>query len=128
MELGIGLQRPNLLLPQARMVLGCPLSLPWCARAWKFRVWVEGNEVGSPFHQKNPFLCCLRVLAPQALARRCPGASPLTSGASRRWLGAVQALAPVFGRLQALARRWAGAGQTSFWKTAIATSSTVGLS
>src|ERR1044072_821427 len=30
---GTSLQRPNLLLPQARMVLGCPLSLPWCARA-----------------------------------------------------------------------------------------------
>src|ERR1044072_6846547 len=47
---------------------------------------------------------------------------------SRRWPGAVQAPAPVFWRLQALARRWAGAGQTSFGKTAIATSSTVGLS
>src|ERR1044072_8061833 len=71
-----------------------------------FGFWVEGNEVNSPFHKKNEFLCCLRVLAPQALARRWPGASSLTSGASRRWLGAVPALAPVFWRLQALARRW----------------------
>src|ERR1044072_8321883 len=96
---GTSLQRLNLLLPQARMVLGCPLSLPWCARSWKFRVWVEGNEVGSEKLRKNAFYAVFCV-----------------SGAYMRWPGAGQALerseyvllgfmAPV-GASQALARRW----------------------
>src|ERR1044072_3371531 len=104
---GTSLQRLNLLLPQARMVLGCPLSLPWCARAWKFRVWVEGNEVGSPFHQKNALLCCLRVLAPQALARRQPSDFWRLQALSRRWTGAGPCLLAPPGAGKALRRRWA---------------------
>ena len=42
---GTSLQRPNLLLPQAKMVLDCLPTLPWCARAWKFSVWVEGLKL-----------------------------------------------------------------------------------
>src|ERR1044072_3436917 len=42
---GTSHQRPNLLLPRAKMVLGCLPTLPWCARAWKFSVWVEGLKI-----------------------------------------------------------------------------------
>src|ERR1044072_7848815 len=105
---------PISLSPKLGLVLGCPFPFPLLGFFGFFGLgssWMRKNEGCI---RKTCFMLCLRVLAPQALARR--------------WLGAVQALAPVFWRLQALARRWAGAGQTSFGKTAIATSSTVGLS
>src|ERR1044072_8425961 len=69
------LQRPNLLLPQAKMVLGCLPTLPWCARAWKFSVWVEGLKLDPQKVRKNAFLSCRTrpLAAARGLVRSCEG-------------------------------------------------------
>src|ERR1044072_6157157 len=91
---GTSLQRPNLLLPQAKMVLGCLPTLPWCARAWNFSVWVEGLKLDSEKVRKNMFKRGNGAPAPVvagpapvgvgilgvAASRHCPSAC-------RRWPG-----------------------------------------
>src|ERR1044072_8888515 len=98
--MGLASKGPSLPLPQAWSSSWLPLLVLLCARVRVFGVGVEVEKKELKFDQgcirKTRFMLCLRVLAPQALARRWPGASPLTSGASRRWLGAGQALGSLF--------------------------------
>src|ERR1044072_9268643 len=110
-SMGLASKGPSLPLPQAWSSSWLPLFWFLAARVRVFGVGVEVEKKEFKLDQKNAFFmlsaCSGASGAGQALARRQPSD---------------------FWRLQALVRRWPGAGQTSFGKTAIATSSTVGLS
>src|ERR1044072_2794191 len=125
---------PISLSPKQKWLLGCLSTLPWCARAWKLEEWVEGLKLDLQKVRKNAFLSCRTrpLAAARGLVRSCEGLMtqkctirPCPSQLRGVWAQLRGHSAP---SLHLSPFRQILTAQTSFSKTAIVTSFTVGSS